>query len=123
MPQVDWVINPASINPIWHTDEYATKDFISFWIKQSKLVMNAPINPILIKMLDNFKRDVGIICIIRKMPYPPNFRRIAAKIMDPAIGASTCAFGNHRWVRNIGSFTKKAKIKISAHKEENIILL
>lgn len=27
--------------------------------------------------------------ITRKMPYPPNFRRRPAKIMDPATGAST----------------------------------
>lgn len=40
---------------------------------------------------------VGIICIIRIMPYPPSFRRIAARTMEPAIGASTWAFGSHRW--------------------------
>lgn len=33
---------------------------------------------------------------IRIMPYPPNFRRIAARIMEPAMGASTWAFGSHR---------------------------
>lgn len=34
--------------------------------------------------------------VIRIMPYPPNFRRTAARTMDPAIGASTWAFGSHR---------------------------
>lgn len=34
---------------------------------------------------------------IRIIPYPPSFKRMAAKIIDPATGASTCAFGNQRW--------------------------
>jgi hypothetical protein len=29
------------------------------------------------------------IITIRANPYPPNFKRIAAKIIDPATGAST----------------------------------
>lgn len=33
---------------------------------------------------------------IRIIPYPPSFRRIAARIIEPAIGASTWAFGSHR---------------------------
>jgi hypothetical protein len=33
---------------------------------------------------------------IRASPYPPNFRRIAANTIDPAIGASTWALGNHK---------------------------
>lgn len=44
--------------------------------------------------------------MIRITPYPPNFSRIAAKIIDPAIGASTWAFGSHKWTMNMGSFTK-----------------
>jgi len=27
-------------------------------------------------------------------PYPPNFNKILAKIIDPIVGASTCASGN-----------------------------
>jgi len=30
--------------------------------------------------------------------------------MDPATGASTWAFGSHKWVRNIGIFTRNAAI-------------
>lgn len=45
---------------------------------------------------------------MRKSPYPPSFNRIAARIMDPARGASTCALGSHKWRENIGSFTRKA---------------
>lgn len=33
---------------------------------------------------------------MRINPYPPNFRRIAAKIIEPATGASTCALGSQR---------------------------
>lgn len=45
----------------------------------------------------------------RRIPNPPNFKRMAARIIEPATGASTWAFGSHKWVRNIGSFTKKAR--------------
>lgn len=47
---------------------------------------------------------------IRIMPYPPNFSRIAARIMDPAIGASTWAFGSHRWTPYKGILIIKAII-------------
>lgn len=33
----------------------------------------------------------------RIIPYPPSFSRIAARIIDPAMGASTWALGSHRW--------------------------
>lgn len=36
------------------------------------------------------------IKVVRASPYPPSFRRIAASIIDPAIGASTWAFGSQR---------------------------
>lgn len=32
----------------------------------------------------------------RIRPYPPNFRRMAASIIDPAMGASTWALGSQR---------------------------
>jgi len=32
----------------------------------------------------------------RIIPYPPNFNRTPAKIIDPATGASTWALGSHR---------------------------
>ena len=38
---------------------------------------------------------------------------MAASTMEPAIGASTCALGNHRCVENIGSFTKNPIIVIN----------
>lgn len=39
---------------------------------------------------------VGRTCIMRMMPYPPSFNRIAARTIEPAIGASTWAFGSQR---------------------------
>lgn len=36
------------------------------------------------------------IKVIRSIPYPPSFSRTAASTIDPAIGASTWALGNHR---------------------------
>jgi len=47
---------------------------------------------------------------MRIRPYPPSLRRIAAKTIEPAIGASTCALGNHKWTENIGNFTKNPAI-------------
>lgn len=38
---------------------------------------------------------VGMRVAIRSIPYPPSFRRTLAKIIDPAAGASTWAFGSH----------------------------
>lgn len=42
------------------------------------------------------------------MPYPPNFSRIAANTIDPAIGASTWALGSHKWRPYNGIFTINA---------------
>ena len=47
------------------------------------------------------------------MPYPPSFSKIAARIMDPAIGASTWALGSQRWTPYKGILTIKAMIQAS----------
>jgi len=47
----------------------------------------------------------------RQIPYPPNFNKTPARIIDPATGASTWALGNHRWPIKTGIFTKKANTK------------
>ncbi len=46
--------------------------------------------------------------MIRIMPYPPSFSRIAARTIEPAIGASTWALGSQRWSPYNGIFTMKA---------------
>lgn len=70
-----------------------------------------------IKLILEIQKFIGINFEYNKgenriNPYPPNFNKTAAKIIDPSTGASTCALGNQRWNKNIGIFTKKAKIKI-----------
>jgi hypothetical protein len=62
------------------------------------------------------------IIIIRASPYPPNLSKIAAKIIDPATGASTCAFGNHKCIENNGSFTINAKIIINHSNDELLVI-
>lgn len=52
--------------------------------------------------------------IMRIIPYPPSFNNTAARTMDPATGASTCAFGSHKCTPYRGIFTRNA-IKQPAH--------
>lgn len=75
------------------------------------LVAVAPIKLILIIQLFNLLNDDIHKGINRIIPYPPSFRRIAAKIIEPSKGASTWAFGSHKCTKNIGIFTKNAIIK------------
>lgn len=84
------------VRAICATDEYAIRAFISFCRIQLRLVIDAP--NILILIIHGliefmFIKQIGIM---RINPYPPNLRRMAAKIIDPSKGASTWAFGNHR---------------------------
>src|SRR5918992_6010528 len=43
----------------------------------------------------------------RRKPYPPIFRRIAARMTEPAVGASTWASGSQVCTGHIGIFTAK----------------
>lgn len=113
---------PVSTNPMWATEEYAINDFKSFWRMQLRLVAVAPIKLILI-----IHKFILLIVFIhnginRIIPYPPSFSRIAAKIIDPSRGASTCAFGNHKWVKYIGVFTRNAISIIIGMLKFNIIV-
>ena len=53
--------------------------------------------------------------VMRIMPYPPSFNNTAANTIEPAIGASTCAFGSQRCTPYSGIFTRKA-IMHASHK-------
>src|SRR5512135_762916 len=44
----------------------------------------------------------------RRKPYAPILMRIPARMMLPAVGASTCASGSQVWTGNIGTLTAKA---------------
>ena len=61
------------------------------------------INGYAIKSVTGFRSNV-----IRSMLYPPSFSRIAARTMEPTIGASTWALGSQRWRPYSGIFTMKA---------------
>src|SRR5438128_695328 len=45
----------------------------------------------------------------RRKPYVPIFRRTAARITEPAVGASVCASGSHVWNGNIGTLIAKPR--------------
>src|ERR671935_2707997 len=45
----------------------------------------------------------------RRNPYVPIFRSTAARITDPAVGASVCASGSHVWNGNIGTLIAKPR--------------
>src|SRR5213594_727088 len=47
----------------------------------------------------------------RRKPYVPIFRRTAARITEPAVGASVCASGSQVWNGNIGTFIAKPRKK------------
>ena len=47
----------------------------------------------------------------RRKPYVPIFSKTAARITEPAVGASTCASGSHVWNGNIGTLKAKARKK------------
>lgn len=55
--------------------------------------------------------------VIRIMPYPPSFSSTAASTIEPAIGASTWALGNHRWRPYNGILTIKARMHANHSRE------
>lgn len=65
------------------------RDLRSVWRRQIELVIIIPQRESIIKgyAMSSVKGDNRIV--IRSMPYPPNLRRIAARTIDPAMGAST----------------------------------
>lgn len=86
---------------------------MSDWRRQISLVKTAPIKAKDIRKDGSPGLIIGNSHKIRSKPYPPSFKRIAAKIIDPAIGASTWAFGSHKWTEKIGNLTIKAVISIN----------
>src|SRR5437879_8292811 len=45
----------------------------------------------------------------RRKPYVPIFSSTAARITEPAVGASVCASGSHVWNGNIGTLIAKPR--------------
>lgn len=83
-------------------------------------VATAPHMEMAITSVGTIAEGAGKTDIIWIMPYPPSLRRIPARIIDPATGASTWAFGSHRWVVYIGIFTRNAATHASHQMEENL---
>lgn len=84
-------------------------DFRSVCRRQMEPVMMIPHRARIINgYASSLVSGVNII-VIRIIPYPPSFRRTAARTMDPAMGASTWAFGSHRCTPYSGIFTRKAR--------------
>ena len=84
--------------------------FISLWRLQVRAVDRAPAREILIIQGLIALVVFSIMGMIRISPYPPSFSKMAAKIMDPSMGASTCALGNHRCKVNMGSLARNANV-------------
>jgi hypothetical protein len=57
-------------------------------------VYTAPAIVKIIKIFEGFTRVDGASIINRITPKDPIFSRMAARIIDPAKGASTCALGS-----------------------------
>lgn len=113
-PQAVLDMIPAVAIPICLTDEYAIKAFTSVCRMQINLAITPPIRETLIRGGERHLFRTMNFEEIRRSPYLPSFRRIPARIIEPATGASTWAFGSHRWVRYRGVFTKNAMI-VSSH--------
>lgn len=103
-------------NLIWATEEYAIIAFMSLCWRQIRAVRTLPHT--LKEEIIGDKINDFISIIIRKIPTPPSFNNTAARIIEPPKGASTCAFGSHKWKKNIGNLTKKAIIMMIHQKEK-----
>lgn len=107
-------IIPPVATPMWLTEEYAIKALTSVCRMQISLAITPPINDTLINGRERFLlRRINFVAI-RSSPYLPSFRRMPARIIDPATGASTCALGSHRCVVYRGVLTRNA-ITVSNH--------
>lgn len=81
---------------MWLTEEYAISDLRSVWRRQIELVMIMPHSDSIMKGYAMNSVSGFRSIVIRSIPYPPSFNRIAARTIDPAMGASTWAFGSQR---------------------------
>lgn len=90
------IIDAAMTKPMWLTEEKAIKDFMSVCREHNIADSKTPNREKIISGAAAWVNESLIKVPIRKMPYPPNFNNVPAKIIDPAIGASTCALGSHK---------------------------
>lgn len=72
---------------------------MSICVVQIRAVIIAPQIEIVAIAFERRGKLCGSIEANRMKPYPPSFRRIPAKSIEPTTGASTWAFGSHKWNR------------------------
>lgn len=70
--------------------------FRSVWRRQIRPVSVAPSIEILMSSGADKFISLGAMLEKRMAPYPPNLSKILARIIEPAVGASTWALGSHR---------------------------
>lgn len=99
----------ATTNLIWLTEEYAIMIFISICRKHSTPTKPPP-NRATLWIIDKFWVKYKLN-LKRQRPNPANFKSKAASTMDPTTGASTWAFGSHKWMKNIGNLTNMPRIR------------
>src|SRR4051812_12106435 len=103
---------PSITNPRCETDEYAMSFFMSFWTR----VTIAPYTMPTIARNTIVEITHGVLTASGNMgsenrtkPYVPIFRRTAARMTDPAVGASVWASGSQVWNGNMGTLIAKPK--------------
>lgn len=89
-------IIPLVASPMCLTEEYAMSAFTSVCRRQINLVIVAPTREMDTMSGERSLFSIRNLVANRRSPYLPNFRRIPAKIIDPATGASTWALGSQR---------------------------
>ena len=83
-------------------------DLRSLWRRQIELVIIIPHRDSIMKGYAMNSVSGLRSVVTRSMPYPPSFSKIAARTIEPAMGASTWALGNQRCRPYSGIFTIKA---------------
>jgi hypothetical protein len=97
---------------MWLTLEYATSRFQSFWASATSAPYTIPIIA-----RPTTHQTLALVAsgrmgrLNRMNPYVPIFRRTAARMTEPAVGASVCASGNQVWNGNIGTLIANPRKK------------
>ena len=87
-------IRNTIVKAIWDTEEKAIIFFKSVVYIQIAPIKAKPNKDTIIKVL---KTLLAVITeLSHKIPKPPNFNKIPAKIIEPYTGASTWARGSHK---------------------------
>lgn len=103
---------------MWLTEDIAIRDLRSVCRMQRIAVASTPNIEINIKMLVFGNAFSGRVIERRIIPYPPSFKSVPARTIDPAMGASTCALGSQRCKQYMGIFTRNARLHAAQNRPE-----